>query len=213
MGDQKIELYAIDEAGNWAFCLASVFIQDSSGKCGSGLVDSTDVATVAGGIFNANRLPLAGVTLRAKGTVLFEKTVTTDESGSFSMDLPKGIGYIITPEKSDDPMNGITVYDLVIVQRHILDLEAFKTPYQYIAADMDRSGSVSTFDVVQMRKMILGIAHDFANDSSWRFVKNTYDFTTENPAEEAFKESIFYTRTGREFNRIGFYCDQDWRFE
>ena len=58
---------------------------------------------------------------------------------------------------------------MVIIQRHILGIIPFNTPYQYFAADINLSGSISTFDLVQLRRMILGIETG-ANIPIWRFI-------------------------------------------
>jgi len=161
LGRQEIELYVIDEAGNWDVCIGSVFVQDGSGACGSGIVDSGNVAMVTGGIITTNSIPLSNVTLTAKGTALFEQSVTTDDSGIFELNLPKGIGYVISFDKEDDPANGMTVFDIIMVSKHILGITTFTNDWQYIAADINKSGNVSAFDLVLMRKIILDIDTEF----------------------------------------------------
>ena len=174
LGRQEIELYVIDEAGNWDFCVGSVFIQDGSGACGSGIVDSGNVAMVTGGIITTNNIPLANVTLTAKGTALYEQTIMTDDSGIFELNLPKGIGYVISFDKEDDIANGMTVFDIIMVSKHILGITSFESDWQYIAADINKSGSISAFDLVLMRKVILGIDEEFADNTPWRFMPSDY---------------------------------------
>ncbi len=169
LGSQAVELYVIDEAGNWDYCTGSVFVQDGSGACGSGSLDLTNVAMVAGGIVSLNNIPVAGVELTAKGTVLYEQKITTDDNGIFEMNLPKGIGYVISFAKEGDPANGMTVFDIIMVSKHILGITSFESPYQLIAADVNNSGSVTAFDLVLMRKIILGIDTEFVGNTPWRF--------------------------------------------
>ncbi|MFT6359737.1 MAG: hypothetical protein ACJAYJ_003970 [Saprospiraceae bacterium] len=60
-----------------------------------------------------------------------------------------------------------------------------------IAADANNSGTITTLDLVQIRKLILFISDDFANNSSWRFVDADYNFpNATNPWAEAFPEVI-----------------------
>lgn len=54
-------------------------------------------------------------------------------------------------------LNGVTTYDLVLISKHILLIDAFSDVFQYYAADADCSGTLTTFDIVQIRKLILGI--------------------------------------------------------
>jgi len=49
-----------------------------------------------------------------------------------------------------------------------------------IAADVNRSGSITTFDMVEIRKLILFINDKFPNNTSWRFVDK--DFVFPDPA-------------------------------
>jgi hypothetical protein len=46
---------------------------------------------------------------------------------------------------------------LVLINKHILGLEPLSSPYKMIAADANNSRSITTFDIVEMRKLILGI--------------------------------------------------------
>jgi hypothetical protein len=86
----------------------------------------------------------------------------------------------VVPTKNDNPLNGVTTYDLVLISKHILALEPLNSPYKMIAADVDKSGSITTFDIVETRKLILGIYNSFPNNSSWRFVDKAFVFTNPN---------------------------------
>ena len=93
------------------------------------------------------------------------------------------------PERNDDHMNGVSTLDLVRIQKHLLGIEPFTTPYQYIAADANNSESVSAIDLVEIRKLILGIYTEYPNNKSWRFVDK--GFTFDNPqAPWPFAETI-----------------------
>ena len=73
-------------------------------------------------------------------------------------------------------MDGVTVTDIVLLHRHIIGIEAFSNPYQLIAADVNNDGKVSTRDIVELQRMLIGIQPDFLNNSSWRFVCSDWDF-------------------------------------
>jgi hypothetical protein len=65
------------------------------------------------------------------------------------------------------------------------------SPYKRIAADANRSGTITTLDMIQIRKLILNIDTQFANNTSWRFVDAAYSFpVATNPWFEAFPELI-----------------------
>jgi hypothetical protein len=69
-----------------------------------------------------------------------------------------------------NPDNGVTTYDLVLISQHILSLQPFTSPFQIIAADANNSGSVTTFDIIDIRKVILGITPNFSSNKSWRYI-------------------------------------------
>ncbi len=99
--------------------------------------------------------------------------------------------YSITPENNDNPLNGVTTYDLVLMSKHILGVETFDSPYKFIAADINKSGSITSFDIVETRKLILGIDTVFSNNNSWRFVPKDLVFAdTLNPFQKDFDLAI-----------------------
>lgn len=73
-----------------------------------------------------------------------------------------------------DPLNGVTTLDLVLISKHILGLEILDSPFKIIAADANNSGSVTTFDIPAIRKVILGIEPNFPSQLSWRYVPNLF---------------------------------------
>lgn len=77
-------------------------------------------------------------------------------------------------KNNTDPLNGVNVWDLSLISRHIQSIPAFTNPYQMLAADVNASGTITTFDIVQLRKLILGQFTNFGQISSlvdsWRFV-------------------------------------------
>jgi len=131
----------------------------------------------------------------------------TDEYGVFQLDsIPTGKDYTIFPERNYDHINGISTFDLVIINRHILGLQLIDSPYKLIAADINRSGTITAFDLVILRKLILRLITDFPNNTSWRFIKRDFTFDDPtNPLKEYFPE--VYTiddAPGKDMNIGGF---------
>lgn len=97
----------------------------------------------------------------------------------------------VKPKKDNDPLNGVSTFDLVLINKHNLGLEPFTSPYQYIAADANNSKNVTTFDIVELRKLILGIYSKLPSNDSWRFVDAAYSFPFPmNPFQPPFPEVI-----------------------
>ncbi|MDO8367514.1 MAG: hypothetical protein Q7T20_11995 [Saprospiraceae bacterium] len=67
-------------------------------------------------------------------------------------------------------LEGVTTYDLTLISKHILAVDPFINPFQIIAADANNNAAVTSFDIVELRKLILGIYSELPNNSSWRYV-------------------------------------------
>ena len=119
-------------------------------------------------------------------------TGSTNETGNYQLpSLPGCQEITLSPSLNIDPLNGVTVYDLVLISRHILNLEPITDPYGLIAGDANKSGTVTSLDIVALRKLILGSVVNIENNSSWRFVPADFVFSSpENPFADTFPEFI-----------------------
>jgi hypothetical protein len=85
----------------------------------------------------------------------------------------------------------VTTYDLVLISQHILGIQPLGSPYKIIAADATNDGLITTFDIVQLRQLILAIITKLPDNDSWRFVDAGYVFpNSNNPFVPAFPEVI-----------------------
>lgn len=76
--------------------------------------------------------------------------------------------------KIDAPTNGVSTLDLTLISKHILGIQPITTPYGLLAADVNKDGKISTADLVELRKIILGIKTYFVDGESWRFYDEKY---------------------------------------
>ncbi len=190
-GFQLVEVWAMDVAGNADFCETYFHVQNNDQHCNS------TQATVAGAVLMADGSGLedAYVSIVCQpihGAPPISKQEATDQEGHYMFNnaVPIAVNYTLTPAKDNDPLNGVSTFDLVIINKHILSLEPFASPYQYIAADVNNSHTVTTYDILELRKLILGIYNDFPDNTSWRFVDKAYQFPDpSNPWKEVFPES------------------------
>jgi hypothetical protein len=68
-------------------------------------------------------------------------------------------------------IQGVDANDLYLISQNILGLIPFTNGYQIIAADANKSGTISTFDIVQLRNLLKGsISKLPACDQPFRFV-------------------------------------------
>ncbi len=178
-----VEIWITDANGNQDFCTTFIDIQDNGWHCEAG-----DDPLISGTIQNEAGDGLVGVGVSLNGT----NEVFTSTDGLYEfMDLQAGEDYTIAPQKDTDPLNGVSTFDLVLISKHILSTQLLNSPYKMIAADVNRSAAITTFDLVELRKMILFIQDGFSNNTSWRFIKKDYDFENpQNPLNEMFPEVI-----------------------
>ena len=66
--------------------------------------------------------------------------------------------------------------DLVLIQRHIVGLSELDSPYKVIAADISNDEKLSALDIIELRKVILGVQDEFNSVDSWRFVDAAQEF-------------------------------------
>ena len=83
----------------------------------------------------------------------------------------------VKPAKNDNPLNGVTTYDLVLISKHILGITPLSSSYNMIAADANKGNDITTFDIVELRKLILGTYQNLPNNTSWRFFDKSKQFT------------------------------------
>ena len=187
LGQQPIELWVTDASGNQDFCATFVEIQDNMGVCpGAG------APLVAGAIANEVDVPVEGVDVELSGSG--NNSAVTDANGEYSFTVPMSGGdYTITPSLLTDADNGVTTIDVVLITRHILEVEPLDSPYKMIAADANNSGSITTLDVVAIRKVILLQEEGFPDNTSWRFVDASFVFPDPtDPFSSGFPEVINY---------------------
>ena len=133
--------------------------------------------------------------------VALSLTGTNSKNGIYSSNyaiscLPNMANEKIQLFKNNDifKTNGLTVFDISLIQAHILGKTLLNSPYKLIAADVNGDGNVTALDIVYMKRLILGIDTTFTNVTTkqtrlWTFVDSSYIFPdTIHPFP--FKDSI-----------------------
>jgi len=181
-----VELHAWDEMGNHDYCELFIILEDEQNRCNP-VVDGEQVS---GLIATESGATVAGVTMRLSGRQSRKTTTYTDGVYEFQ-GLQRDYDYTLQPWLNEDPLEGVTTFDLVLISKHILNSAPISSPYKLIAADVNNSKTITTLDMVQLRKIVLNIETELQNNLSWRFVDASYVFPNPaNPWEEAFPEII-----------------------
>jgi len=133
---------------------------------------------VQGQIFTESHSMVVGVEVDLEGSGL--NSIVTENNGQYAFPaMPYGGSYRLLPLKDFDYLNGVSTADIIGIQRHILGSELLDSPYKLIAADVNNSGDVSTIDLIELRKLILGIYDELPDNRSWRMVDSGFDFVDE----------------------------------
>ena len=182
---RRLELGLIDQNANLAVPVCVPDLDSVSGFPLCPLVDQ-----IVGVIIKADTTELVedvAVHSQALGqgyAVCQNDDVSTCDTPNYAVCVcPEYEHYRITPYKNNDPLNGVSTFDLVLINKHILGVELLNSPYKMIAADANRSKSIIPSDLIGLRKLILGIFNNFdsiGGNTSWRFVESIYQFP--NPA-------------------------------
>ncbi|MEZ5057509.1 MAG: peroxidase family protein [Saprospiraceae bacterium] len=107
-----------------------------------------------------------------------QDTFTTNSSaGAYAVaDQATCENYLVGAEKSGIAVAGVSTLDLVLISKHILHVRDLDSPYKVLAADVNNSNSVTTLDLVGIRKLVLRVAGSLPNNQVWGFVPADLEF-------------------------------------
>ncbi|MDB4439069.1 dockerin type I domain-containing protein, partial [bacterium] len=179
-GFAQIPIYVWDECGNYDFCIVNLRIVDNGGG---------GMAMVSGQVVTEFGEEVEQVVTNLNGPLNFNNTDMTDVTGTYAFtDTPLYADYQVSGTKTDDYLNGVSTLDLVLIQRHILGQTKLDSPYKMIAADINKDNQVTSLDLLELRKLILGIYSELPNNGSWTLVDSDNSLTVESPWN--YEESI-----------------------
>ena len=179
-----VRVYAFSDGNASDFCQVIVEVQDPSELCGD---DNT--GNIAGVIMTEMMEPVENTVIDLTSSADMSMTYTTDAEGDFLFNaLDFGDDYTITPTHFTDYLNGVRTSDIVAITRHILGVDGLDSPYNLIAADVDGNTEINVGDIINIRRLILGLSDTYPNGMpSWSFVPANHDFADmSNPWAAAF---------------------------
>ncbi|MCC6722963.1 MAG: hypothetical protein IT258_00540 [Saprospiraceae bacterium] len=180
LGQFDLTMFAIDAQGNYSTCTTTIDLVEATGfECiPTALVGNITTETGQG----VNNVKVYS----------YPNTTYTNSNGVYDLGETYNLPLTsIKPSLNTNFTNGVTTFDVVLLRRHILDVQKLDSPYKIIAADVNDSFSVSTFDMVLMTKLIIGEIASFPNLNSWRFVPKNFVFQNpDDPFSMGFPEFI-----------------------
>lgn len=195
VGPNTLEVYAWRQDSIIAYCAAEIFVLSSFDLCGASNPVGISVYYYSSwfgslsGVYDVKAY-LSGDTTATAFTGIY--------GGSYFFGLEEGQSYLVTPFKDTGHSHNVSLFDMVLISKHILGIQLLNSPYALIAADVNNSGGVTGLDLIALRRFLLGQAAGFPNNTSWRFVGRFYVFPDpQNPWLEAFPEAA--SITAREF--------------
>ena len=160
----SLDLYVEDASGNRDFCTVNLNINDSNNNCSG---DANTANTAAGVVYNESQQVIENAQVSLNGM----QSIITDVTGTYAFNnVLADRDHFITASLTDNPLNGITAIDIVIMQRHILGLQDIEGPYKLYASDLNLDERVSAIDQVELRRAILGLQDEIGDVDSWKFI-------------------------------------------
>ena len=177
-GYLELKVYVWDHCNNTDFAIVNLSIIDNMGACGP-----SNRASIAGNIMTESGEGVKDLMVEmTSDQPNYPIQNMTSQDGSYAFNNnPMYNDYIISGEKNDDWLNGVTTLDILLIQKHILDSKPLDSPYKLIAADASNDEKVSGLDLIIIRKLILGISDSYPNNDSWRLVDANQEMATNNP--------------------------------
>ncbi|MEO6190593.1 MAG: T9SS type A sorting domain-containing protein [Saprospiraceae bacterium] len=170
---KNVRIYVTDESGNQDFCETTIKIQDNNKVCGgtfanlSGVISRNDKTAV----------PFATINIVNDKNEKMEET-TADLNGKYSFqNIPMNSEFKMVASKEDEILNGVTTFDIILIQKNILGKSIFSSPFQFLAADVNNSHSVTSKDISDIRKVILGVTNEFPSKKIWSFIPASTQFS------------------------------------
>jgi hypothetical protein len=163
---------------------ADLDLRDPDDNCMDGLV-------LIGNVESEDGFPVSDVNVNITNAPMLPGT-TNDDGGYLIEGLAEGTGYEVAPFHDLNHREGVSTLDLVLIQKHLLGRAKLNSPYKMIAADANKSGHITAYDLLEIRKLILGINTRFPSNTSWRFVDKAFSFPDPyDPFKTPIAESIW----------------------
>ncbi len=112
-----------------------------------------------------------------QGNVVFQDTSASD--GGFTLEVllsQMQPDWEVKAVKNGPATNGVSVQDLIKIQKHLLFVQSMDSPLSRLASDANNSGTISALDMVTITKLLLGITTEFPDGKSWIVLPADTDF-------------------------------------
>jgi len=173
-----LKMWVTDKANNQDYCNVLLRVTDNNGVC----EDAAGLAVSGKMLKWKDDSNVKGVKLELKNNSgEYVGNMITNTSGKYTFNNVSIEGFEIDPaDNVSNCMEGVSTFDIVTIQKHLLGIKKMKSPYQFIAADANRSKSISAADILMIRKLILGTVTKFPENDCWVYPDAKQQLTTSN---------------------------------
>lgn len=169
---QSIQIWVLDNWGNSDYCTTTIFFTDPHDACGFGSGGLSGILSTPSA---SEPIANAGVKLMHAGSEFGQ--FTTTQNGQFLFPVvPAGQEFTLEVVRNDEHKNGVNTLDILALQKHLLQVQPFNDPYQFIAGDANASESLTAVDMVEIRRLVLGLTDVFPKSKSWVFIPTNFHF-------------------------------------
>ncbi len=175
----RIEFLPYCPIGNGA--VVSAWDIDEVNIYGGCIVPANGITSVSGRVTTNQGVPVSDAIVNiGKNNFLHPSQETqTDVNGIYHfVSLKKGNAFYLRGQKNDHVLQGVNTLDLIAIQKHLLGLQPFNTLLQWVAADINHDDIVNVMDLLELKKVLLGINTVFPNNTSWR-IGNCREITSQ----------------------------------
>ena len=139
--------------------------------------------------------PVANVDVELSGGAA--ANFLTDMTGQYDFMVTSGINTETSCSKVTVGNAGITAGDLLRIVNHIFG-DTFPSPYQWVAADVNNSQTITLADYLLIQRVVLGTDSMLQTTDPWKFVDKDYVFPANNtpmfgPLTDPIPETIEHT--------------------
>ncbi|GEM_PF-2830720 len=175
-----VELWVTNEYGNQNYCTTYLLLKDSRESCATA---GSITPSVSGQVSNAKGMAVEDVTMELSGNSgmpLLQRS--TNQLGTYDFGTVEGDYTSLSAKKEGEIHSGLSTLDVLLIQKHILGVQPLESPYDLIAADVNRDGGIDVLDVQEIRRVLLGNATGFSQSKNWIFLPDhTFERSGEVP--------------------------------
>lgn len=141
--------------------------------------------------------PVPAVQVSLSGGVTANQT--TGLSGTYLFGIPDNTNTTVGGSKNTPGNDGLTGADVLLIKRHVLNIQLLTSPYQYVAGDVSADGALSLIDYARIQQVALGTLQHITGSPDWKFIPKSYVFPTPNPISVAPPQTISHTPATTDF--------------